>query len=830
MEENQFSKPIINEAVESYKKVMSTHETDPYPPDILNTIHSRLIETYTEALRETLNTNEYTRSLEQELEKAFSDFKEMNEFRIEELHRNASQTIHKLKMKYSGDMEDLLDENPDGMEEQVLKKAHEQTVAEVRNLLGKELQTKVRVNEPVEPHWECLKFHTNKYFRSIEDANQENLEKSSKTKSKVVGTEKKVENQAKLVKKPEVKPYGVSVFIDKNAKIQSSAISTTSTDVSKYAAPILLQNDKKKFENPTSLKAREGSTPIEVSQLKPTNQTKTNAIISKLEESYGVNKSLSTPPIQNPIPKSTPKYSTPASIQNDEKFQIERTQKDKPTLPNTQVSFNQDHSSRTNSQTSSQLSKSKSELLKPRPRPQNQYENVSVSYTVAAQSQPIQIKTMTQTQLPPTSPLKKSQSVNTPSRYENLNSGLNQPLSVFSGGGGGGTTAGHSGFSSFSSSTSASASSPSQVQLPPLLISLTPHEVNIGIRLQDQFTTLVNEFGDYFTPMQLAHTKLDTFIYGSKASEESRDSLKSFWSLEECFMWGKNPWSASITINGRLRQLRGEMVVGYILKKLKLAAETQLEGRSCWATLIAVPNWFELVDRCLVEDAARAAGFTSVKLVNQLSAIALRHVGHVKRKGAGNSSNFLILQKYQNFIYAAAYGADTTMERVYLLGHCVKKYKKNRGGGDRRRFLTLSRKTRDNNEREMNRRKGLIQKVLDYALEFGKAIDPTVKNELADPSLYLHPYFVVSDSEEWIEMMQEVVKVEMITKDVNDVMIGLAHLAGRPTSMNGKPIINDEKCLVSTTPHEKNNFSRGQVQEIELLVISEMDTSSTHVL
>lgn len=206
----------------------------------------------------------------------------------------------------------------------------------------------------------------------------------------------------------------------------------------------------------------------------------------------------------------------------------------------------------------------------------------------------------------------------------------------------------------------------------PLIFHLQSSRVTMATNLDGHTEILKNESGEDFTPAVVVFTPETEFLYGTEAlamlassEDKTPGATEIFWRLCE-FMNDANYFRQPVSINGGVEKITTELLIAFILGKLKGAAEKQLNGRFS-KTFIAIPFWLSSVQRVMVKDAAAIAGFSNVTLINESSAAAYNCVLSESRKERINE--ILVVSEAMGRINAFVYQYNSNEQKVKMLGH-----------------------------------------------------------------------------------------------------------------------------------------------------------------
>lgn len=136
-----------------------------------------------------------------------------------------------------------------------------------------------------------------------------------------------------------------------------------------------------------------------------------------------------------------------------------------------------------------------------------------------------------------------------------------------------------------------------------------------------RLTILKNEFGHLSTSTRLGLTNNGLLLYGPQIDEAGDEILGEF--TPETIMINNlnRPVSPTVVIYGMQVFLTPELMLGFLLKKLKKTVEYRSHNLYSKAVIV-VPYTLPSAQRIQLKDAARIAGFGEVNLLNDISSAA----------------------------------------------------------------------------------------------------------------------------------------------------------------------------------------------------------------
>lgn len=127
-----------------------------------------------------------------------------------------------------------------------------------------------------------------------------------------------------------------------------------------------------------------------------------------------------------------------------------------------------------------------------------------------------------------------------------------------------------------------------------------------------------NSFGEYLTPSVVSFGAEGEVFVGKIAKEMLVTNPK------QTFAEFKRNMGTGITYPVEKREYRAEELSAFVLRRLKEDAENYL-GESVTEAVISVPAYFNDDKRCATKAAGRLAGLVVERLINEPSAVALKH-------------------------------------------------------------------------------------------------------------------------------------------------------------------------------------------------------------
>lgn len=127
-----------------------------------------------------------------------------------------------------------------------------------------------------------------------------------------------------------------------------------------------------------------------------------------------------------------------------------------------------------------------------------------------------------------------------------------------------------------------------------------------------------NSFGEYLTPSVVSFGAEGEVFVGKIAKEMLVTNPK------QTFAEFKRNMGTGITYSVGKREYRAEELSAFVLRRLKEDAESYL-GESVTEAVISVPAYFNDDKRCATKAAGRLAGLVVERLINEPSAVALKH-------------------------------------------------------------------------------------------------------------------------------------------------------------------------------------------------------------
>ena len=140
-----------------------------------------------------------------------------------------------------------------------------------------------------------------------------------------------------------------------------------------------------------------------------------------------------------------------------------------------------------------------------------------------------------------------------------------------------------------------------------------------GVWQDGKVVLIPNAFGEYLTPSVVSIGKNQEVFVGSVAKEmlatQPYDTFREFKrNMGTNFLYG----------NGR-KKYRAEELSAFVLRRLKEDAEKFL-GEEVTEAVISVPAYFDDNKRNATKNAGRLAGLKVERLINEPSAVALKHL------------------------------------------------------------------------------------------------------------------------------------------------------------------------------------------------------------
>ena len=179
-----------------------------------------------------------------------------------------------------------------------------------------------------------------------------------------------------------------------------------------------------------------------------------------------------------------------------------------------------------------------------------------------------------------------------------------------------------------------------------------------GVWQDGKVVLIPNAFGEYLTPSVVSIGKNQEVFVGSVAKEmlatQPYDTFREFKrNMGTNFLYG----------NGR-KKYRAEELSAFVLRRLKEDAEKFL-GEEVTEAVISVPAYFDDNKRNATKNAGRLAGLKVERLINEPSAVALKH--HTAEKGAesfivfdfgGGTLDVSLVEAFDNVVEIQAVAGD----------------------------------------------------------------------------------------------------------------------------------------------------------------------------
>lgn len=179
-----------------------------------------------------------------------------------------------------------------------------------------------------------------------------------------------------------------------------------------------------------------------------------------------------------------------------------------------------------------------------------------------------------------------------------------------------------------------------------------------GVWQDGKVVLIPNAFGEYLTPSVVGIGKNQEVFVGSVAKEmlatQPYDTFREFKrNMGTNFLYG----------NGR-KKYRAEELSAFVLRRLKEDAEKFL-GEEVTEAVISVPAYFDDNKRNATKNAGRLAGLKVERLINEPSAVALKH--HTAEKGAesfivfdfgGGTLDVSLVEAFDNVVEIQAVAGD----------------------------------------------------------------------------------------------------------------------------------------------------------------------------
>ncbi len=115
-------------------------------------------------------------------------------------------------------------------------------------------------------------------------------------------------------------------------------------------------------------------------------------------------------------------------------------------------------------------------------------------------------------------------------------------------------------------------------------------------------------------------------------------------------------------INNAMILVRVEILLGFLLKKLKIEAEKMVFHGDIKTCVICIPFFYTSMQRQLVMDSARVAGFETIQLLNDISALAYEYAVNV-RKRPPEDLFMVITESSKNIKDAALYKYESGVRK-----------------------------------------------------------------------------------------------------------------------------------------------------------------------
>jgi len=167
-----------------------------------------------------------------------------------------------------------------------------------------------------------------------------------------------------------------------------------------------------------------------------------------------------------------------------------------------------------------------------------------------------------------------------------------------------------------------------------------------------------NAFGEYLTPSVVSIADNGEVFVGRIAKE------MLITNPAHTFCEFKRNMGTNFTYGAAGRQFRAEELSAFVLRRLKEDAEIFL-GEPVTEAVISVPAYFNDDKRCATKQAGKLAGLNVERLVNEPSAVALKH--HYEKEGienfiifdfGGGTLDVSLVEAYDNVVEIRAVSGD----------------------------------------------------------------------------------------------------------------------------------------------------------------------------
>lgn len=211
--------------------------------------------------------------------------------------------------------------------------------------------------------------------------------------------------------------------------------------------------------------------------------------------------------------------------------------------------------------------------------------------------------------------------------------------------------------------------------LNPLIFHLQSTRITMAMTIDNKMRVLKNEYKESYTPAFVAINAEGEFVYGSEAYNYS-DSVPLRWEMADFFGNRHHMLSGEYNLGNQKHKISVEILIGFLLIKLKNSVEKK-KGGKCFKACLIIPYWLSSRQRIQVKDAAKIAGFEEAFLINEASAAAYNFV--FKYHAA---SEVLVICENFDVVDAFVYFYDESLvPKLKMLAHKQYKDIKNQSHG-----------------------------------------------------------------------------------------------------------------------------------------------------
>lgn len=203
---------------------------------------------------------------------------------------------------------------------------------------------------------------------------------------------------------------------------------------------------------------------------------------------------------------------------------------------------------------------------------------------------------------------------------------------------------------------------------PQLIIQLELNKICISLCSGNKTKAIFHPYGHPTIPDLIGRTKSGAWLIGKTLEEEIKSSSQLYggvektWSIGNCLCCPEGSWSEEISVGKQeTKKVTIEFLLGFFLALVKDKIEDNIK-RKLSSVIITVPFWLASAQRQQILQSGKVAGFSSVELINDNTALAC---SQLSRRRKQNIRGIVIMFENSGWLDISFYSVNR--ERLELL-------------------------------------------------------------------------------------------------------------------------------------------------------------------